>query len=190
MLLAIDIGNTNTHIGIFNGHSRLVATETIAHEQIRKLVKSFRPCLGIVSAVRYILLSSTRPPVEAAVRKWVKTVFCSDVRVLKAGRDFKIPIANPADKGGTPRLRPRTGGGQALRLRRTRYPGRVGPDRLLCAYAAYRLFRKPLIVVSFGTAITFNVVSVRGEYRPIKGATNGCRYRRRCGPAQTTDSTD
>lgn len=46
-----------------------------------------------------------------------------------------------------------------------RYPKQVGQDRLVNAYAAVRLYRAPAIIIDFGTAITFDVVSAKKEYR-------------------------
>ena len=57
------------------------------------------------------------------------------------GRDIKVPIVN-----------------------RYRNPGHVGQDRLVCAYAALKLYGRPLIVIDLGTAITVDVVSAKAEY--------------------------
>jgi type III pantothenate kinase len=62
-------------------------------------------------------------------------------RIFVVGQDIKVPIKN-----------------------NYRYPRQVGQDRLVGAYAAKVFYGVPLIVVDFGTAITFDVVSKKGEY--------------------------
>jgi len=61
--------------------------------------------------------------------------------VFVIGKDLSVPIVN-----------------------RYKNPKQVGIDRLLNAYAGYRLYRRELIIIDFGTAITFDLVSAKGEY--------------------------
>lgn len=135
MLLAIDIGNTNITFGVFKGVV-LKKTFDIPTKQYsrNKLLKKIRS-LGSVDT----LISSVVPEVTRAVVK--DLVEITGKRPYIIGKEIKVPIKNLY-----------------------RRPEQVGQDRLVNAYAAVKLYGAPLIVVDFGTAVTFDVISKSGAY--------------------------
>jgi len=145
MILAIDIGNTNTHLAFFANPDKIIASESIANTSLNTAflgkVLQINGGKKFASKVRTILVSSTNPEVEPIINEWSKKVF--KIKPLKAGRDVEIPITN-----------------------RTDAPAKVGQDRLLNALAARQIVKRkhPILVISCGTAITFDVVNNRGEF--------------------------
>lgn len=155
MLLAIDAGNTQTAIGVFASrgpapagttgrllHHWRIATdpERTADEHVL-VVSQLLELKGIdpFTAITGVAVSSTVPRVQAALRDMVAQWFTVPSVVVGPGVRTGMPILydNPRD---------------------------VGPDRIANAVAALALYRAPAIVVDFGTATTFDVVSGRGEY--------------------------
>ena len=157
MILAIDIGNTNTHLAFFASPDKIIASESIPNTSLNKSflnkVLDINGGNKTISKVKTILVASTNPEVEPIIIEWCEKVF--KIKPLRAGKpsriidtarssgDFDIPITN-----------------------RTDAPEKVGKDRLLNALAARNIVpgRKPIIVISCGTAITFDVVSPDGEF--------------------------
>ena len=145
MLLAVDAGNTHTVLGLFEGErlrvSWRVATrkESTADELGALLHVLFAAERIEFGAVRGIVISSVVPDVNDALR-------------LTAERAFACPplFVGPGLKTGMPIL--------------YENPHEVGADRIVNAVAAQVRFGAPVIVVDFGTATTFDVVSARGEY--------------------------
>jgi type III pantothenate kinase len=150
MLLAIDIGNTNIALGLFEmspaGGGRLCADWRLetrsgrtADEYAALLAELFRLARLELSAVRAVAVSSVVPavlfPIEQLCRKHLK------VEPLVIG---------PGTKSGMPIL--------------YENPREVGADRIVNAVAAYKRWPSGAIVVDFGTATTFDVVTARGEY--------------------------
>jgi type III pantothenate kinase len=158
LILAINIGNSNIHFGIFSPsrdggyhkESNLIAREKIPTTRAEQFFRSWRRerrlsppnvfgAPKIISSVRQVLLASTHPTTDRLVTHWSKEVF--GLKTLRAGRDFRIPMPVLVDE-----------------------PGRVGVDRLLNTFAAYQITHKLTLVIDFGTAITFDIVSERGEF--------------------------
>ena len=148
MLLAIDVGNTNVTIGVFDGarlaHSwRLAALrERTADELGIFLVKLFEQVKVPIEAVDGIAIASVVPPLTRPMEEMCERYFGQTALVVDAS-NAGIPV---------------------------RYTpvGDVGADRLVDAVAAWEKFGRaagvPLIVVDFGTATTFNAISSKGEY--------------------------
>jgi type III pantothenate kinase len=148
MLLAIDVGNTNVTIGVFEGerlaHSwRLAALrERTADELGIFLVKLFEQARLDVSAVHGIAVASVVPPLTRPMEEMCERYFSQPALIVDA-TNAGIPV---------------------------RYTpiGDVGADRIVDAVAAWEKFGRPspvpLIVVDFGTATTFNAISAKGEY--------------------------
>ncbi len=136
-LLAVDIGNTSVHMAIYkNGWKPYLR---IATGEFNK---------GIPSALRMriqktpgmdVVIGSVVPGVTQQLKSYFKKAITG--RVVVAGLDVRVPIRN-----------------------RYKDPKQVGMDRLLNALAGYHLYKKAMIIVDFGTAITFDVVSKKGEY--------------------------
>jgi type III pantothenate kinase len=140
MLLAIDVGNTQTVLGLFDGESlaenrRLATDASRTGDELGALLGEMLD----LDAVDGICLSSTVP---ALVREFE----------LFAERWAKAPllVVGPGAKTGMP----------------VRYdnPREVGPDRVVNAIAAKERYGAPCIVVDFGTSTNFDVVSADGEY--------------------------
>lgn len=134
MLLAIDIGNTAIHVGLFSQgrlKHRFVLTTSLARKtgQLRRRLPRADEAI-ICSVVPW-----ATPKLTAILR----AAGCRRVRVV--GRDLKVPLKN-----------------------RYRYPKQVGQDRLVGAYAAWKEFKRDCIVCDFGTAVTIDLVTAKGEY--------------------------
>jgi type III pantothenate kinase len=151
MLLAIDVGNSNTVLGLFKtppapGPSALVTDWRITtpHAQTADefgvLFQTLFSIRGIeLSSVTGIVISSVVPPIDAMLRRVCEGLF--KMRPL---------FIEPGVKTGLPVL--------------TDNPAEVGADRVVNCVAAYELLGGPAIVVDLGTATTFDVVSARGEF--------------------------
>lgn len=149
MLLAVDIGNSHTVSGVFAGE-KLIAQWRL---------KSDRDRTGDELAIRYRILfqmadidpaditgfivSSVVPPLETAWLSYADRYLGDRLAVRPLSVDYAT----------------RTG-----IIIATENPAEVGADRIVNSVAAWRRFRSPLIVIDFGTAITFDCVSAGGEY--------------------------
>ncbi len=145
MLLVIDIGNTNTVFGAYDG-SRLVhhfrletSTRRTADEQGILVEQLFaRAHLGL-HEFKATICSSVVPPVQAALD-----------RMAQRYLGHRPLFVGPGIRTGMPIL--------------YENPREVGADRIVNAVAAYEKWPQGLIIVDFGTATTFDVVSPKGEY--------------------------
>ena len=148
MLLAIDVGNTNIVFGIFDGETlseswRLATLHDRTGDELRVLVSRLFAERGLdMRQVSGVVLSSVVPPLTATLTEMVQGAFGLG------------PLAIDATNAGLP----------------IRYhaPEDVGADRLvngLAALAEYGGKGRSIIVVDFGTATTFDVISAAGEYR-------------------------
>ncbi|MBI4343035.1 MAG: type III pantothenate kinase [Candidatus Omnitrophica bacterium] len=145
MILAIDIGNTTTNFGVFDKR-RLAAQFSVATQpnrtadeitlQLKALAKTRH--LHLARASR-ILICSVVPRMTAVLTEALKSLDAIPIQVI--GQDLKVPLKN-----------------------RYTYPEQVGQDRLVGAYAAWRTYKNECIVADFGTAITIDVVTKKGEY--------------------------
>ena len=139
MLLLFDIGNTNTHVGLANDRRVLkqinVPTRVWFNGTALKPVKNLVGRITLEGAV----LCSVVPRATPFVRKTVRAIW--NLNVLE--------------------LTPKTLHGVGIDYPR---PGTIGPDRLASAVAARHHFGAPVVIVDFGTAVTFDVVNARGNY--------------------------
>jgi type III pantothenate kinase len=145
MLMVIDVGNTNTVLGLYRGeeltHNWRLATqrERTADEWgilIRTLFNLGEMANGIVSA---IVISSVVPPARPALEEMAVRYFGIQPLFIEPTMNLGMPVLyNP--------------------------PGDVGADRIVNAIAAFTAFGGPVIVVDFGTATTFDAISGGGEY--------------------------
>ncbi|HET7357286.1 MAG TPA: type III pantothenate kinase [Nocardioidaceae bacterium] len=145
MLLCVDIGNSHTTMGL------LEAGEVVDHWRVA--TASQRTADEWTVLLRGLLDASTvdEPPTGVAVCATVPSVL-HEWRDMLTGYFGEIPhvVVEPGVRTGVPVL--------------VDNPREVGADRIVNALAAARLFGGPAIVVDFGTATTFDVVSERGEY--------------------------
>lgn len=135
MLLTVDIGNTNISFGVFEG-SRIIKIFSTPTRNYR--LQIIRKKLGRVS-IDDAIVCSVVPNIGKEIEKDLTQLLGKRPYII--GKDIKVPIKNLYRK-----------------------PSQVGQDRLVNAYAAVKLYGSPLIVVDFGTAITFDVVSKKKEY--------------------------
>ena len=150
MLLAIDIGNTNISFGFFPSAKRSRCTD-ICSKKNDKIIKTFdlptkqysfnKFCRKTGSIkITDILISSVVPKLTNLLLSDCKKLL--NKRPYIIGKDLQVPIPN-----------------------HYRNPNQVGQDRLVNAYAGAEFYGTPLIVIDFGTAITFDIISKKGAYQ-------------------------
>jgi type III pantothenate kinase len=139
-LLAIDVGNTQTVFGLFDGtklqeHWRIATERSRSGDELGALYGNFLD----FSSVEGIALASTVPQLHRAYEELAKEYARAELLELGPGVKTGVPI---------------------------RYddPREVGPDRIANAVAAVERYGSPCIVVDFGTSTNFDVVSAEGEY--------------------------
>ena len=165
MLLVIDVGNTNTVLGVFeqgpksdpggNGSAapasaqfdRLVANwrvATIKTQTVDEYGVLFRNLFAMANleanGIRGIMISSVVPPLDFTLRQVCERYF-----------NTKPLFVEPGVKTGMPVL--------------YENPAEVGADRIVNSVAAFLKYGGPCVVVDFGTATTFDCVSAKGEYQ-------------------------
>lgn len=142
MLLAIDVGNTNTVLGLFDGESLHASwrIKTDAHTTADEMVLTFRGLLAGQEDVDGIAMCSTVPAVLREMRLMLSRYYGETPTV----------IVEPGVKTGVPIL--------------TDNPKEVGADRIVNTLAAFNLYSGPCIVVDFGTSTNLDVVSAKGEF--------------------------
>lgn len=141
MLLAIDVGNTQTDLGVFDG-DRLVdswRTKTDAQATADELALGIRGLLGGL-AVTGVAGCSSVPAVLREMRRMVERYY----------PDVPTVLIEPGVRTGVPIL--------------VDNPKEVGSDRIMNTLAAHRLYGGPCVVVDFGTSTNFDVVSAHGEF--------------------------
>ncbi|HEY5231941.1 MAG TPA: type III pantothenate kinase [Verrucomicrobiae bacterium] len=139
MILLFDIGNTHTHVGLADGRRVLKQTNVPTREwfggDAKTLAKKFAGKTKIIGAI----LCSVVPRATPLVQKTVRTIW----------------------KLETLELNPKTIRGVGVDYPK---PNSIGADRLANAVAAKFYFGAPVVVVDFGTAVTFDVVNGKGNY--------------------------
>ena len=142
MLLAIDVGNTNTVIGLFQAKElhKSWRIKTDAADTADELALKFNGLLNGEPGVTGISLCSTVPAVLHQYRLMCERYF----------EGITTVIVQPGIKTGVPIL--------------TDNPKEVGADRIVNTLAAHTLFGGPCIVVDFGTSTNLDVVSAKGEF--------------------------
>jgi type III pantothenate kinase len=142
VLLAIDVGNTNTVLGLFDGEPLTASwrIKTDGRTTADELVLTYRGLLEGQSKVTGIAMCSTVPAVLSEMRLMLDRYY-SGIPTI---------IIEPGIKTGVPIL--------------TDNPKEVGADRIVNTLAAHHLFGGPCIVVDFGTSTNLDVVSAKGEF--------------------------
>ena len=140
-ILAIDIGNTNIALGLFEGPrlAKKAKMPTAEYGLYGKRLKGFAGADAGKESVIKVVISSVAPKALAKIRKALAAFKCRQVLVL--GGNAAVPIRN------------------LYRIKR-----QVGQDRLVNAYAAKTLYGTPCVIIDLGTAVTFDVVSRNGAY--------------------------
>ena len=150
MLLVLDVGNTNTVLGVFAGeadhYDRLIAdwrVGTIREQTVDEYGVLFRNLFAMddidFREIRGIVISSVVPPLDSTLRQVCEKYFKIKPLFIEPGVRTGMPVHydNPAE---------------------------VGADRIVNSVAAFEKYGGPCIAVDFGTATTFDVISKKGEY--------------------------
>jgi type III pantothenate kinase len=147
LLLALDVGNTNTVLGLYRSaseelvaHWRTSTQRTQTADEYGAIFLSLFALRKIeATEVSSIIISSVVPPIESTLREVCEHYF-----------HLKPMFVEPGIKTGMPIL--------------VDNPAELGADRLVNGVAAFARYGGPCIIVDFGTATTFDVVSAKGEY--------------------------
>jgi len=145
MLLAMDVGNTNTVLGVFRGAElianwRLTTARDQTVDEYGVLTRNLFTLAGLdPSEIHGVIISSVVPPLNGTLQDMAERYFHTKALFIEPGVRTGMPIQydNPQE---------------------------VGADRIANAIAAFEKYGGPCIVVDFGTAINFDVVSEHGEY--------------------------
>src|SRR2546425_4900810 len=145
MLFTIDVGNTNTVLGVFRGEElvanwRLTTAREQTVEEYGVLTRNLFTLAGLDrDAITGVIISSVVPPVNWTLGEMSRVYFGQKAMFVELG--VKTGMAVLVDN-----------------------PSEVGADRIVNGVAAFHKYGGPCIVVDFGTAITFDVISAKGEY--------------------------
>ena len=145
MLLAVDVGNTQTVFGLYDGarlaeHWRVTTEAERTGDELGVLVGRLLELRDVgFEDIGGVCLSSTVPPLVRAYEDFARDYVEARLLVLGPGTRTGIPISYDD-------------------------PREVGPDRIANAVAARERYGAPCIVVDFGTSTNFDIVSADGEY--------------------------
>jgi type III pantothenate kinase len=145
MLLTIDVGNTNTVLGVFRGEElianwRLTTARQQTVDEYGVLTRNLFTLAGLDrDGIHGVIISSVVPPVNWTLGEMARIYFGQKALFVEPGvkTGMAVLVDNPLE---------------------------VGADRIVNGVAAFHKYGGPCIVVDFGTAITFDVVSERCEY--------------------------
>jgi type III pantothenate kinase len=161
MLLVIDVGNTNTVLGVFARVAKVHAGESAQNdERYERLVAHWRVATALnhtvdeygvlfrslfsmdsldATGIHGIVISSVVPPLDSTLRQVCERYFKLKPLFIEPGVKTGMPVQyeNPAE---------------------------VGADRIVNGVAAFEKYGGPCIIVDFGTATTFDCISAKGEY--------------------------
>jgi len=145
MLLAVDVGNTQTVYGLYDGdrlavHWRVATEAERTGDELGVVVGQLLELRDLgFEDIAGVCLSSTVPPLVRAYEEFARDYAEAQLLVLGPGTKTGIPIVYDD-------------------------PREVGPDRIANAVAARERYGSPCIVVDFGTSTNFDIVSAAGEY--------------------------
>ncbi len=145
LLLTIDAGNTNTVLGVHEGatlkaHWRLTTRREQTADEYGILVRNLFAASGFEPRqIEGVAIASVVPPLTPVLVDLARTYLAQEPLVIEPGVRTGMPILYEP-------------------------PGDVGADRIVNGVAAFAAYGGPVIVVDFGTATTFDVVTKKGEY--------------------------
>jgi type III pantothenate kinase len=145
MLLALDVGNTNTVLGVFRDKDlianwRLTTARDQTVDEYGILTRDLFTIASLdPNEIHGVIISSVVPPLNSTLAGMAERYFHTKALFVEPGIRTGMPVHydNPQE---------------------------VGADRIVNSIAAYSKYGGPCIIVDFGTAINFDVVSERGEY--------------------------
>ena len=145
MLLAMDVGNTNTVLGVFaraklKAHWRLTTAREQTVDEYGILTRELFTLAGISARrIKGVMIASVVPSLNSTLAEMADRYFGLQALFVEPGGQAGMPVLYDN-------------------------PNEVGADRIANAVAAYTKYGGPCVVVDFGTAINFDVISARGEY--------------------------
>jgi type III pantothenate kinase len=145
MLLTIDVGNTNTVLGVFRGEElianwRLTTARSQTVDEYGVLARNLFSLAGLnQEMITGVIISSVVPPVNWTLAEMSRVYFAKKALFVEMGvkTGLSVHVDNPSE---------------------------VGADRIVNGVAAFHKYGGPCIVVDFGTAITFDVISAKSEF--------------------------
>ncbi len=138
MLLAVNIGNTNVSMGVFDNASLIAPSRAFA-ANIEDVLGAMRVLIGpFKDKIKTVAIASVNPIVLNEIDLLLRTMEITPVFI---GQDIAIPIDNMTDE-----------------------PAKIGTDRLLNALAAYKRYATPVMIVDAGTATTLDIVDAFGKF--------------------------
>ncbi|MFH1837741.1 MAG: type III pantothenate kinase [Candidatus Omnitrophota bacterium] len=140
MRLLIDIGNSNTSIALVQG-KKIIKRYFIATSRSRLEPGTFKRLLGKDhQEISSVIIVSVVPKFFTVIRNTIKTIL-PGTKIRTIGKDIKVPMKIKYKK-----------------------PDQVGQDRLVTAFSAYTKKKRAVLVLDFGTAVTFDLVNDKGDY--------------------------
>ena len=145
MLLVIDVGNTNTSLGVFKGpelvaHWRLTTEHSRTGDEYGVQARNLFELAGLdFKTIDAIAIASVVPPLNYTLKRMSEVYFHLTPLFVDNTTNTGLPILYEP-------------------------PGDVGADRIVDAVAAIHKYSAPCIIVDFGTATTFNAINKNGEY--------------------------
>ncbi len=145
MLLAVDVGNTQTHLGAFDGerlaeHWRFQTRAGATGDELAERIGGLLALSGIgLADIHAVCVSSVVPPLGTQYEQLTERYLSAECLTVGPGVRTGMPI-------------------------RIDNPLEIGADRLVNAVAAYERFGRACVVVDFGTGINFDAISNAGEY--------------------------
>lgn len=145
MLLAIDIGNTNTVVGVFDGlklvgHFRVASAHNLTSDEAGLFLTGLLERMKVApESIDRVVIASVVPPLTPVYLNTSQRYFNTEPVIVSV--KIKLPIRVEIDQ-----------------------PEQVGADRLANGAAAFHKYGGPVIVVDFGTATNFDVVDSSGAY--------------------------
>ena len=145
MLLVIEVGNTNTKIGVYEGPRllgswRLTSRREQTADEYGLFIETLLRTRGFApSSITAVAISNVVPPVQQTLEWMCEQYFGVAPFTVEPGVNTPIPLE-------------------------VEEPRQVGADRVVKAVAAVTLYGPPLIVIDFGTATTFDCINTRGAF--------------------------
>ena len=151
MLLVIDVGNTNITLGIFNNDDlkasfRLTTSTARTSDEYGLILRDLIKAKNIpLEDIRSVVIASVVPKVMHSLVSGIIKYLGITPLIVGSGTKtgIKLPVANPKE---------------------------VGADRVVDAVAAYEIYGGPVLVIDFGTAITYDLISADGTF--LAGVTS------------------
>src|SRR5947208_2586623 len=145
MLLVVDIGNTNTSLGVFDGeilvaHWRLTTERARTVDEWGVLARNLFALTGFdFKSIGAIAIASVVPPLNFTLKRMAESYFNLTPLFVDHSINTGVPILYEP-------------------------PSDVGADRIVDAIAVIHKYGAPCIIVDFGTATTFDAINAKGEY--------------------------